>query len=330
MRQKAYFYPPRPKNGYDNPYALHFKVALAERYEVAESDNRPVKGPLLSLLHHCFRSDVFLLNWIENVGVARKRRLRTWIVLFCLNVVKWRHRQMVWVLHNIHPHEGENSSTEAIKRWLFRRADLIVTHSRAAEAYALPHAKCGVVFTHHPVTPIPIKEEFCLPSVPDVFIWGSILPYKGVGEFVAQPQLRSSGLSVKILGRCEDQRLAGEIERHCDGVVTFENRKAPFEEIAAYIRSSRYVLFPYIDSCFSSSGALIDTLVLGGIPVAPDTGCFKDLAEEGLCITYKSPDELFTILQDKTRRIDAEKVQTFIDNNSWARFIEKIYKKLNE
>ena len=235
---------------------------------------------------------------------------------------------MVWMLHNIHPHEGENNSTEAIKKWLFRRADLIVAHSRAAEAYARIHAKCKVVFAHHPVTPISVKEEFRLPSVPDVFIWGSILPYKGVGEFVAQPLLRSSGLRVKILGRCEDQTLTGEIERHCDERVTFENRKASFEEIAAYIRSSRYVLFPYTDSGFSSSGALIDTLVLGGTPVASDTGCFKDLAQEGLCITYSSTEELFTILQDQTRRIDAEKVRTFMDNNSWERFIEKIYIEL--
>ena len=324
MRQKAYFYPPRPRNGYDNPYALNFKATLAAKFEVAEADNQPVKGQLLSLLHHALSSDVFLLNWIENVGVARNPWLRSWIALFCLNMMKWRGKKMVWVLHNIHPHEGENECTRMLKKWLFRHAHLIIAHSHDAEAYARKHARGKVLFCHHPVTPITIKGEVKPTTATDVFIWGSILPYKGVKEFVALPQLQASKLNVRILGHCPDPTLADEINQHCNERVVFENRKAPFEEIAAYIKTSHYVLFPYTDSAFSSSGALIDTLSLGGTPVAPHTGCFKDLQQEGLCITYNSQDELFDILNTRTRTIDHDKVESFINSNSWEKFIDKI------
>lgn len=328
MRKEAYFYPPRPKDGYDNPYALNFKSALGIKYEVAESDDRPVRGQLWSLLCHAFRSDVFLLNWIENVGVGRKRRLRTWIALFCLMVMKWRHASIVWVLHNIHPHEGENESTEAVKRWLFRHADLILAHSRAAEAYARANTQCKVLFAHHPVTPITIGTYSGAPIAADVFIWGSILPYKGVGEFVSSPRLQESGLRVMIIGRCQDPQLAKQIESCCNDRISFENSRASFSEIAFRIRDCRYVLFPYIDSGFSSSGALIDTLMLGGTPVAPATGAFKDLEEEGLCLTYHSEDELFDILNDHGRHIAPDKVRAFVENNSWSSFIEKIYDHL--
>lgn len=328
MKKSAYFYPPRPKNGYDNPYAPHFKAALGTRYDVAEADNQPVKGQILSLLQHSFRSDVFLLNWIENVGVARKPGLRTWITLFCLNMIRWRRRRIVWVLHNIHPHEGENRHTKRIKNWLFQHADLIVTHSRAAENYAQQHTQVPVVFAHHPVRPIQVEGEEYLPTAPDVFIWGTILPYKGVGEFVSHPLLHASSLKVNILGHCGDKTLTEKINNHCNERVVFDNRRADFREIASYIRSSRYVLFPYTSSGFSSSGALIDTLALGGTPVAPATGCFNDLAAEGLCITYHSYDELFDILHSPSRKIDKEKVKQFMEDNSWEHFIDKIYTNL--
>ena len=330
MREEAYFYPPRPKTGYANPYCLHFKEALALKYEVAESDNRPVKGQLLSLLCHAFRSDVYFLNWIENVGVGRKRMLRTWITLFCLTVMRWRRTRMVWILHNIHPHEGENESTKSIKKWLFRHADLIIAHSQEAEEYARSHTSRKVLFVHHPVTPIRLKNDSTLEkdSPSDVFIWGSIHPYKGVGEFVSLSRLQESGLRVKIVGRCQNPDLAKQIASCCGERITFENRMASFEEIAFHIKASRYVLFPYIDSGFSSSGALIDTLMLGGTPLAPSMGAFKDLAAEGVCFTYRTEDELFDILNSPTQRIDQDKVKTFIENNSWARFIEKIHDNL--
>jgi glycosyltransferase involved in cell wall biosynthesis len=331
MRQEAYFYPPQPKNGYNNPYALHFKEALAAKYDVAESDYRPVKGQLWSLFCHALCSDVFFLNWIENVGVGRKQKLRTWIALFCLKIMSWRHAPMVWILHNIHPHEGENESTEAIKNWLFQHANLIIAHSHAAENYAREHARNKVLFLHHPITPIELMmdDDFKLDCANDVFIWGSILPYKGIGEFVSLPRLHDSGLRVKIVGQCQNPELAKQIESYCGERITFNNHMAIFEEIAFHIKASRYVLFPYIDSGFSSSGALIDTLMLGGTPLAPDMGAFKDLKEEGLCITYNSEDELFDILNSgTTQRIDQDKVKTFIENNSWESFIEKIHDNL--
>ena len=43
---------------------------------------------------------------------------------------------------------------------------------------------------------------------------------------------------------------------------------------------------------------------------------------------HRTEDELFDILNSPTQRIDQDKVKTFIENNSWARFIEKIHDNL--
>ena len=157
----------------------------------------------------------------------------------------------------------------------------------------------------------------------DILIWGDILPYKGVLEFVREPALAESGLCVRIIGRCADPVYARELESSLPAGVSFENRRAPFEELASLSKAARYVLFPYLPGSVSSSGVLMDTLTLGGTPVGPAGGAFADLAEEGLCLTYSSVEELFAILSGK-QEIDPARRTAFIRNHSWEAFAKTI------
>ena len=157
----------------------------------------------------------------------------------------------------------------------------------------------------------------------EVLIWGNILPYKGVLEFVSSPAVRSAGLKVRIVGRCKDASLAIAIEKavaQCNGsTIIFENRAADFEELATLIRSSRHVLFPYLPGSVSSSGVLMDTLSMGGNPVAPAIGAFADLARENVCQVYGSEAEMIEILKSD-RRINPETLRSFISRNSWQAY----------
>ncbi|WP_194968036.1 hypothetical protein [Klebsiella pneumoniae] len=47
------------------------------------------------------------------------------------------------------------------------------------------------------------------------------------------------------------------------------------------IEDSKCVLFPYKSGSISSSGALMDTIALGGVAIGPDVGAFKDLEKKG-------------------------------------------------
>ena len=71
----------------------------------------------------------------------------------------------------------------------------------------------------------------------------------------------------------------------------------------------------------------MDTLLMGGVPVGPNRGAFADLATEGCCITYNAIDEVFNLPMDEEYRIklDQEKVDHFIDVNSWASFGKWLY-----
>ena len=131
-----------------------------------------------------------------------------------------------------------------------------------------------------------------------------------------------------IIGTCKDVALSTAIEENCNDLIMYENRRIGFSELKAAITKSRYVLFPYIGSSVSSSGALIDTICLGGVPVGPNKGAFKDLEREGVCLTYKNDDEMMDILLSEQSFINEFVRQDFIKNNSWQSFAQKINDKI--
>ena len=237
-------------------------------------------------------------------------------------------RKIIFIFHNPRPHKGETPISRRLTDAQLRQADVVIAHSQEAATVArlrlavLAEDPGKVCYIAHPVTPFTGQAA---PAVApfDILIWGDILPYKGVLEFVREPALAESGLCVRIIGRCADPVYARELESSLPAGVSFENRRAPFEELASLSKAARYVLFPYLPGSVSSSGVLMDTLALGGTPVGPAVGAFADLAEEGLCLTYSSVEELFAILSGK-QEIDTARRTAFIRNHSWEVFAKTI------
>lgn len=193
----------------------------------------------------------------------------------------------------------------------------------------------------------------------DIFIWGDIMPYKGVLEFLENPLIYDSGLKISILGRVMDEKLKKSISKVLDkhyakffaelsdnienGTtdrmagktdISCEWRRADFAQIAACCLRSRAVLFPYKTNSISGSGALIETIAMGGKPVGPNVGAFKDLAKEGLCYVY---DDISTFIEEikLIKQKDEvllpelkERREKFIEENSWENFVKTIIKSV--
>lgn len=325
---RLFFFPSCPRGGYVNPYCINYKKSFSKWFAVEELDDPITIMKSLTLFHYAFVSDVFVLNWIENARLWKFGLIQFALVILSLRVIKFRKKRIVWMLHNLNPHEGRTKYSDKIKNYLFKNSTLIVSHSVDAAAYARNRTKKRVEYICHPI---------CLPNYKclkenveqsDVLIWGSVLPYKGVAEFLEVA--KNAGLNEKIivLGKCSDPLLERRIQSYVASNVTFVNRFAEYSEIASFVKQARYVLFPYIGDCFSSSGALMDTIAMnGGIPVGPNRGAFKDLAHEGLCITYKSWDELIDIIRKPNQKKD---YQEFVDTNSWENFAKKMYSLIND
>lgn len=107
--------------------------------------------------------------------------------------------------------------------------------------------------------------------------------------------------------------------------VVYENRRASFGEIAKQVCLSKYVLFPYVGNSISSSGALIDTLVLVELLLV--------LIKVHLKIWRKK----VYVLRIKWRRLGFNiaicspklKVEKFISDNTWEKFARVIWEFFN-
>lgn len=324
---KLYFYPSCPREGYTNPYCINYKHAIGTEFRLLDADNKITKMKTATLLRYSFVADVVILNWIENVANLRMGKLQYLLTWLSFLILRIRKKKIVWMFHNITPHEGRDKYSDHICDYLYEQASLIISHSEEAANYAKQFAKCPVECICHPISnPSHSVYEGTLKPV-DILIWGAILPYKGVLEFLQSCKDSLKDFRILILGKCKDSRLRSQIEEYAIDNVSFENRFADFDELAAYIKKSKYVLFPYVGESVSSSGVLMDTLAMGGCPVGPNKGAFRDLQEEGVCLCYNDYDELIDII-NKDAILSVKQREDFVANNSWSHFSEKLKKLL--
>ena len=322
-----YYFPPASKNGYSNPYSIHYKKILQQYFNVLDNENHPSKMMSWSFLKNTFRADIFILNWLESISFLRFGFIQFLIVLIGLNIIQWRKKTIVWMFHNIHPHQGCNKYSRKIQQILFKQAKLIISHSQEAAQYAKSKTKNEVIYKCHPIMPILVNTFNGKVEASDLLIWGTVLPYKGIYEFISNTKIQKSKLRIRIIGCCSDKELCTNIKSQCNDLITFENRRIDFDELSVCIAKSHYVLFPYIGDCVSSSGALIDTIVLGGTPIGPHFGAFKDLNEEGVCFTYADYDELLNILKNNHKIKENLRIE-FLKNNSWENFVKFVANQL--
>lgn len=211
MRKLVYF-PFPTKNGYGNPYSQNYKDALRPYFDVLDMEYRNHILQSVSLLKRSFVGDVFVFNWLENVGFWTFGKIQFLIVLLALFVIKFRKTKIIWMLHNIHPHQGENAISRYVQDWLYKNSSVIISHSRDAVAVAEEKAKSKVIYKCHPVKKILDDANFKAVKPFDILIWGEIHPYKGIVEFLESRFVQDNCVKIKIIGRCEAYR-----HRPCSG-----------------------------------------------------------------------------------------------------------------
>ncbi len=245
MKQRIYVSPSaNRKSGYPNRYFVKLKENLADYFDVLDSENKPCLMQGLALLRHSFRADIFLLSFVETVAFHKLAFIQYLMVRLSFIVMRLRGKRTAFIFHNPRPHKGKNWMSESLTKVQLKQACLVVSHSRATAAFAREllseygRSPDNVRYLCHPVLPLSDGFSAAVPQSrqvadyglsggsqerDDVLIWGNILPYKGVLEFASSPAVRSAGLKVRIVGRCNDPSLTAAIER----AVTQCNSDAP-------------------------------------------------------------------------------------------------------
>ena len=74
----------------------------------------------------------------------------------------------------------------------------------------------------------------------------------------------------------------------------------------------------------------MNSLSKGAKIIGPDSGAFKDLAKEKLICTYNNFDELINILRSDKFVVDKNRLDNFLELNSWNNFAKNISLKIRE
>ncbi|WP_306764966.1 hypothetical protein [Klebsiella quasipneumoniae] len=332
---KAYFYPPVSKvNGklVENPYSKNFIESLTPYYTFCNRNTNTYS--LFDLLLNCFSHDIYILNWVDNIGYKRFALFQFIVFFTSLVLIKLKKSKIIWVFHNIHPHKGENWITKKINKIMMIFSDGIITHSIEAKKYLESKSLNNILFMHHPIEKkYNAKRTNVIDSKDiDILIWGTIEAYKGVKEFLEYCKDNhevSATWRIRIIGKCNDSSYENDIKKLLNENIQFENRKIEFDELIYLIPRTQYVFFPYISNSVSSSGVLMDSLSMYATVLGPNKGAFSDLASEGIVNVYNTFDDLENYLSIK-KNIDTVKVGDFLSNNSWAKFGQEVYKYISE
>lgn len=314
-----------PITGNKNPYISNLITSLCKHYNHMTPNKWENRlPPVIALFRASFKSDIFIINWLESVAFSKFSLFQTLVAVLSVWIIIIRGKRIVWIFHNIIPHEGINRKSLAVRSLLFKESSLIVAHSKEAYEYVIQRTRCQTVYKSHPVMMPKIEKHIVIDEDYDVLYWGDIYEYKGVDRFVEMLNERGSKLRVKIIGRCKDENLKTKIIKNCNNYISYDEEFADYALISAYISKSKYIVFPYVGNSISSSGVLIDTLMLGGNIVGPEKGAFKDLGCMGLCLTYNNLDHLFAILHSNSS-VDKTKIDQFLKENSWEYFSDYLY-----
>ena len=322
--QKLYVYPtPSKKNPIhsQNPYIGNMVSALSNHFSIVTYDRATMKG--IDFCRCSLKADVIIVNWLESIVFLKFSYLQFLFTLLGICFINTRNKKLIWMVHNIQPHEGKNKMSNIIMKLLAKHSFAIISHSNDAADFIKQNYNRETIYICHPIKPFHFEEKKTDKLI-DFLIWGTILPYKGIKEFVSSSYIQTTSYRIHIAGKCPNKELASEISKYCNDNISFENRRIDFDELHSLIAKSKYVLFPYLNGTVSSSGVLIDTIALGGTPLGPHFGAFKDLHEEGVCCTYHELNDLENYALSDFQ-IDSHTIESFFEHNSWELFAQRIY-----
>lgn len=288
-----------------NPFVARFCESLGEAgCDVVDVDDpRRLPRPI----------DVLHVHWPEQIfwkgGSPAHLAWRTFSTLAALGRLKRKGVRIVWMVHNLAPHDlggVRRLLWPLIKRRLAGLADGFLTLSPATVAIvqrAIPALapKPGVA-AWHPVYPLPAglpdraacRRDAGVPEECDLYAFlGLIRPYKGVEEliaaFVADPYPPRRLL---IAGHCDSPAFAARLHAQAASDPRIDIRLGKLDDtrFAALTRAADIVVLPFRD--YLHSGSMIHALshdrpVL--TPAAPFADALSDEAGPGWINTYRGP-----------------------------------------
>ena len=335
---KYYFSPP-PTKKKTNEYVNNFYETLSKEVDLVNY-NKKAFSRSFDYLKFSLKSDVMILNWPEDILHLRFGVIQLFVSYFTFLFFKMKGGKIIWVCHNKDSHTKKYKPLRILTRKFYTRfADKIIVHSEDALQY-LADVKNKVTFLNHPVySQSVLHKEINEKSSIDVLIWGKIISYKGLNEFITNYKKYKCTFNVLITGEADKQYLK-ILQKNASGTnIMVEDNFISENQLETYFSTCKIILLPYLDSDTFSSGALIHSINSNKVIIGPHVGNFIDLEKIGACKTYSNNDQLFPLLKkllsdDNYYNQVLESVRkgigNYYENNSWHNFVQHLLEIIRE
>jgi glycosyltransferase involved in cell wall biosynthesis len=336
-KKNIYLYPITSRGGFDsgNPYINDLARELEKSYNVINL-NKPSSSGILQMFRCFFKTDIAFFNWIENLPDRKGGSLQVFLLKILIYLYHVTGKKVVWTMHNKISHTKKNyRKKKALFIFMLKHSNLILTHSKEGIAYGTKlykNAKEKINYLAHPVNSKALKPSKITDKKYDFLIWGTMVPYKGVHNFLEFLNLKGieDEYSILIIGKFNSDKYFQEVNDLAGNNTKIENRYPSMDELHELTDQSRFVLFTYNNSSVLSSGALMDTLAMGASILGPHTGAFADLSSEGIIHTFKDYSEIPEIVQQDLKNYEVNKeIEEVVSVEVNKKANKEIYQELN-
>jgi glycosyltransferase involved in cell wall biosynthesis len=246
--------------------------------------------PAEVLLNRLRGARILHLHWVFGFrlpGTSRIPWLR-WVSLAVykstVQVARAVGMKIVWTAHNTLPHDQVFPCDLTARRWLVRRCDLVIVHSRASltELNGIVGTLRRVaVIPHGPVSDAarPVPGDGRTGPI-SLLVFGRIARYKGIDAVLAayNEVADQTTLELTFAGECPDATLRAALSTTAEGAsgrVRLRLEHVPDAELGELFAAHDAVLLPYSHGTTSGIGIL--ACELGAAVLAPRLPAFDGL-----------------------------------------------------
>lgn len=230
--------------------------------------------------------NIVLLGWMEDSVAKHKRRhcnRELWRTLKLLLKIKQQKKTIIWVKHNLKPHQLPHAHWlgkcyHIFLKFLLNR----IAHHKFAHSQLFCNSNPTFSYIPHPVYEIKPSDSVIKY---DGIIAGRIMRYKGVLDLLRHWPLEKS---LAIAGTVEDPTLEKEIrdlilKRKLTVLCRFEFIND--DALNLLLSQSRFVVVPNKKDSMIASGVIIHALSARKHVLASDTDYAKELQANGYPVT---------------------------------------------
>ena len=335
-----------PIAGIENPYQKLMMKGLAS------SNNLKVKhgydGKFFAILKTALfqKPDVLHLDWIQKYYIRREEWM-IWLLfsLFIIEVFlvdKLTKVQIVWTLHNIVPHDGNNAGPKKWCRSFFARSCKWIrvfdekSIDRAVDSLGVKKEKFSVVpegsyvnYYNNTISKEAARKELALHNDDFVYLYlGSIKPYKGIENLVKSfKKLNDEKCQLLIAGKSFNESYLKGLDVDRSRVI-LRDEFIPDAELQVYFNAADVVVLPF--NSVENSGSVILAMGFKKPVIAPRMGVIERRLNAQPDLLYDSDEELVEIMEKVSNREDLVSIgiknHKELEKYQWSDFAKQFVK----